>query len=70
MVKSANLEEYKLQVGEVVAGVQLLLSPFLSSLNCQLVKDQENHYSFFGVDLNYNKSGCFPFVILPGERSL
>ena len=42
----------EIQVGEVVAGVQLLLSPFLSSLKCQLVKDQENHYSFFGVD-NY-----------------
>ena len=57
-----------MQVGEVVAGVQLLLSPFLSSLNCQLVKDQENHYSFFGVQLNYNKN--FTFAIIPGERSL
>merc|ERR1719278_28667 len=39
----------KKEVGEVVAGLQLLLSPFLSSLKCQLVKDLENHYSFFGV---------------------
>merc|ERR1711971_53680 len=39
----------KKEVGEVVAGVQLLLSPFLSSLKCELVKDPENRYSFFGV---------------------
>ena len=37
------------KVGEVVANVQLLLSPFLSSLSCKLVKDQENQYSYFGV---------------------
>merc|ERR1719350_1880987 len=29
----------KKEVGEVVANVQLLLSPFLSSLSCKLVKD-------------------------------
>jgi len=39
----------KKEVGEVVANVQLLLSPFLSSLSCKLVKDQENQYSYFGV---------------------
>ena len=33
----------------MVANVQLLLSPFLSSLSCKLVKDQENQYSYFGV---------------------
>ena len=38
-------------MGEVVANVQLLLSPFLSSLSCKLVKDQENQYSSFGVSL-------------------
>ena len=41
------------QVGEVVANVQLLLSPFLSSLSCKLVKDQENQYSFFGVSYQF-----------------
>ena len=42
-------------MGEVVANVQLLLSPFLSSLSCKLVKDQENQYSYFGVS---NKFTC------------
>ena len=41
------------KVGEVVANVQLLLSPFLSSLSCKLVKDQENQYSYFGVSYQF-----------------
>ena len=40
-------------MGEVVANVQLLLSPFLSSLSCKLVKDQENQYSYFGVSYQF-----------------
>ena len=44
-----NYEKDHEKVGEVVANVQLLLSPFLSSLSCKLVKDQENQYSYFGV---------------------
>ena len=39
----------------MVAGIQLLLSPFLSSLKCELVKDPENHYSFFGVNTVFTK---------------
>ena len=36
-----------------MANVQLLLSPFLSSLSCKLVKDQENQYSYFGVSSKF-----------------